>query len=345
MRYVAALAALALTLAACGGDDSRPETLRLLTHESFAVSDEVFATFAEETGIEVEVIRGGDAGSMVTQAALTAGNPVADVIYGVDTTFLSRALDADLFVPHEADGIEDVDPALLGSEDDLVTPVNFGDVCLNYDRAWFAERDLAVPETLEDLIAPEYEGLLVVQNPATSSPGLAFVLATIAHFGEDGWLDYWARLRDNGVAVAQGWEDAYFGQFTWGSGGDGDRPLVVSYASSPPAEVLAAEEEVDEAPTGVLLDSCYRQIEFAGILAGTEHREEAEQLIDFMLSTELQEDIPLQMFVFPVNADAVLPDVFVEHVELADEPLELAPDRVGAARDDWIEEWTDTVLR
>ena len=218
-------------------------------------------------------------------------------------------------------------------------------MCLNYDRAWFAERDLAVPETLEDLIAPEYEGLLVVQNPATSSPGLAFVLATIAHFGEDGWLDYWARLRDNGVAVAQGWEDAYFGQFTWGSGGDGDRPLVVSYASSPPAEVLAAEEEVDEAPTGVLLDSCYRQIEFAGILAGTEHREEAEQLIDFMLSTELQEDIPLQMFVFPVNADAVLPDVFVEHVELADEPLELAPDRVGAARDDWIEEWTDTVLR
>jgi thiamine transport system substrate-binding protein len=218
-------------------------------------------------------------------------------------------------------------------------------VCLNYDKAWFAERGIDPPSDLNALIDPVYKGLTVVENPATSSPGLAFLLATIGHFGEEGYLDYWRALRDNELLAVEGWEEAYWGQFTAAS--DGNRPVVVSYASSPPAEVFFAEEPPDEAPTGVVLadGACFRQVEFIGILKGTEQRALAEKLIDFMLSQRFQEDIPLQMFVFPVNQTAALPDVFVEFAEIPEKPAYVSPEAIETNREDWIEAWTETVLR
>jgi thiamine transport system substrate-binding protein len=352
---LAALLAVAL-LAACGDDDpaSSPgtsqgdgagTTVRLLTHDSFAVGDGVLEAFTEETGIEVELLQGGDAGTVVNQAILTAGNPQADVLFGVDSTFLSRALAADLFVPHEAAGLDAVPEGLLLDPEHRVTPIDYGDVCLNYDKAAFAEADLEVPTSLEDLTDPRYRDLLVVQNPATSSPGLAFLLATVEAFGDEGWEAYWADLRANGVEVTGGWEEAYYGSFSGGSGSEGQRPLVVSYASSPPAEVAFADPPIDEAPTGVIEASCYRQIEGAGILRGSEHEDEAAQLIDFLLSPTFQEDVPLSMFVFPVHPDAELPAVFREHAAVPDEVFELAPEEIDANREEWIDTWTDVVLR
>ena len=226
-----------------------------------------------------------------------------------------------------------------------MTPIDYADVCVNYDKAWFAARDVPVPETIEDLADPAYRDLLVVENPATSSPGLAFLLATIAELGEDSWVEYWSELRANGVEVTDGWEEAYYGSFSGGSGSEGDRPLVVSYASSPPAEVAFADPPIEEAPIGVMEDSCYRQVEFAGILAGSEHEEAAGRLVDFMLSRTFQEDMPLNMFVFPVDPDAELPDVFVEHAATPDDVLEVPADEVASNRDEWIDQWTDTVLR
>ena len=226
-----------------------------------------------------------------------------------------------------------------------MTPIDFGDVCVNYDKAAFG--DLPAPETLDDLADPAYSGMLVVENPATSSPGLAFLLATIARFGETGaytWQDYWADLRANDVQVTRGWEEAYYGAFSGGAG-TGDRPLVVSYASSPPAEVVFATEPTDTAPTGVVADGCFRQVEYAGILAGTGNREAAEALIDFMLSEAFQEDIPLSMFVFPANSTAALPDVFIEHAVVPAAPLTMDPADIEENRERWIDEWTSIILR
>ncbi|MET0727721.1 MAG: thiamine ABC transporter substrate-binding protein, partial [Acidimicrobiales bacterium] len=250
-RLLALLALTALgAVAACGDDssstgergDETTSTIRLLTHDSFAVSDEVLATFTEETGIEVELLQGGDAGTVVNQAILTNGNPQADVLFGIDSTFLSRALDEDLFVPYEAEGLDEVDEAFRLDPDHRVTPVDYGDVCLNYDKAWFDASGTPVPTTLEELTDPAYRDLLVVENPATSSPGLAFLAATVAVFGEDGWTGYWARLRDNGLEVVDGWTEAYYERFS--GAGDGPRPLVVSYGSSPPAEVVFADPPI-----------------------------------------------------------------------------------------------------
>jgi thiamine transport system substrate-binding protein len=317
--------------------------LRLLTHDSFDVSTEVLESFEQETGIEVEVIPSGDAGTTLNQAILTKDSPQGDLLFGVDNTFLSRALDEELFLSYRSPRLDVVPEAYQLDPEDRATPIDVGDVCLNYDVAWFDENDVPVPDDLADLTDERYRGLLAVQNPATSSPGLAFLLATVERFGEDGYLDFWADLRDNDVVVTDGWSEAYYDEFS--GAGDGDRSLVVSYASSPPAEVFFADPQPDEAPTGVIEASCFRQIEFVGILATTEHPDEAKLLVDFMLSPTFQEDIPLRMFVFPVAEDAELPEVFVEHAQLPDEPFELDPFVIGENREAWIDEWTRTVLR
>ncbi|HEX5614689.1 MAG TPA: thiamine ABC transporter substrate-binding protein [Acidimicrobiia bacterium] len=345
---LATLVGLALVVSACGDDDdvdaTAPESVkvRLLTHDSFALSDGVLDRLREESGIELEVIAAGDAGSVVNQAILTASDPLADVLYGVDSTFLGRALAEDLFVPYEAAGLDAVPTALQLDPQHRVTPIDVGDVCVNYDRAHFGE-ELAAPTTLESLTDAEYRGLTVVENPATSSTGLAFLLATVAEYGADGWRDYWQRLRDNDVLVADSWEDAYYGAFS--AGGGGDRPIVVSYASSPPADVVFAEDGRTEPAIGVVEQSCYRQVEFAGILRGTAEADAAERVVDFLLSPAVQADIPLQMFVFPARADVELPEVFERWAARPVDPYELELDVVDARRDEWIEEWTDLVVR
>lgn len=337
------LVVVTMVAAACDRGSS-DDTITLVTHDSFNISDDVLEEFTAETGVEVQVLPSGDAGTTLNQAILTEGDPLGDVIFGIDNTFLSRATEADILVPYESPELADVPDELQLDPEHRATPVDHGDVCINFDKEWFAEEGLAPPETLEDLAAPEYAGLLVVENPATSSPGLAFLLATVAHFGEDGWRDYWQQLRDNDVLAVSGWEEAYNGEFTAGEG-QGDRPLVVSYASSPPAAVYFSDPPPDESPIGTQLESCFRQIEFVGILEGTDKPDEARELVDFMLSERFQADIPLNMFVFPAREGVELPEVFVEHADVPSEPLSLPPDEIGEHRERWIREWTDTVLR
>ena len=341
-----ALVAVAVGAAAgCGGGDETPTEVVLVTHDSFAISDGVRAAFERESGLTLRVLQAGDASEMLTKALLTAGNPQGDVLFGVDDNLLSRALDGDLFDAYESPLLENVDPRYLLDDEHRVTPIDHGEVCLNYDRAWFAERGIAPPESLDDLASPRYRGLLVVESPATSTPGLAFLLATIARFGEDGWQGFWRRLRANDVLVVDGWEEAYTARFSGAAGSRGDRPIVVSYASSPPAEVYFRAPRPTDAPTAVVESSCYRQVELAGVLRGARNKQGAHELIDFLLSTRFQEDIPLSMFVFPVNREAALPPVFERFAVVPADPLELPPGEVEANRDDWIDEWTRIVLR
>ena len=350
-RLLATLLLALLAVAACGDDDDRdsagpdrPVTVTLVTHDSFDVSEEVLEQFSSDTGIEVEVLMAGDAGSMVNQAILTKDDPQGDVLFGIDNNLLSRAFDEELFLAHESPALDRVPDDLELDDEHRVTPIDTGDVCLNYHVAGLQDRGLEPPTSLEDLADPAYAGTLVVENPATSSPGLAFLLATVEEFGRDGWQDYWQRLVDNDVEVASGWEEAYYGSFSGSAGSEGDRPIVVSYATSPPAEVVFAEEPVEEAPTAVVPESCYRQIEFAGVLRGTEHEPEARALVDFLLSDEFQSDIPLKMFVYPV-VDVELPEAFVEHGVRVDDAYLLPSETVADNRDDWVEEWSDLVLR
>jgi len=325
------------------------DSVTLVAYDSFAIDASAFDAFTAATGISVSVVTAGDAGTMLSKAALTAGNPEGDVMWGVDNTLLSRALASDVFEPYTSPDLAALDPAATalvpGHE---ATPVDEGDVCINDDIGWFASHDLAVPTTLQELTDPKYKDLLVVENPATSSPGLAFLLATIAEFGDSGssggWQQYWKDLRANGVAVVDSWDIAYGEQFS-GSSGKGARPLVVSYGSSPPAEVIYGDPVPETAPTGVIESTCFHQVEFAGILRGSKHAESAGKLIDFLVSNDFQEQLPLALFVYPVREGAAVPPEFEQWAVRPAQPLTLAPDEIEQHSEEWINTWTDIVVR
>jgi thiamine transport system substrate-binding protein len=320
-----------------------PATLTVMTHSSFAASEEVVKAFEEANNVKVAFVQSGDAGETLNKAILTKDAPIADVLFGVDNTFLSRALEAGIFESYASPALSNVPDEFKLDPSNQVTPIDFGDVCINYDKAYFAENNLAVPGSLEDLTKPEYKDLLVVENPSTSSTGLAFLLATRAHFGED-TIAYWKDLKQNGVVIVDGWETAYYTNFS-ASSGRGPQPMVVSYGSSPAVEVVFAETPLDDAPTASVIgpDTCFRQIEFAGILKGTANQKLAEKFIDFLLSTEFQNDMPLQMFIYPVNQNATLPEVFVKYSQVPTDPATLSPEEISANRDAWIEEWVQAM--
>jgi thiamine transport system substrate-binding protein len=338
--------ALALVVAGCGGDKTAtPTDVVLVTHDSFAIPKQVKAAFEKESGLKLTILQGGDAGETVNRALLTKGNPQGDVLFGIDNNVLSRALDEGLFEPYEAPGLETVDSRYAIDSTHNVTPIDHGDVCLNIDKQWFATRRVTPPKTLADLTEPRYRKLLVVENPATSTPGLAFMLATVARFGERGWQGYWRRLRGNDVLVVDGWEEAYTARFSGAGGSKGKRPIVVSYATSPAAEVIFAAKPPATAPTAVVTDSCFRQIELAGVLAGAKNVKGAQALIDFMLSERFQAAVPNSMFVLPVRNGTPLPVAFRRYAVSPPRPLELPAAEIGRNRDRWIDEWTQTVLR
>jgi thiamine transport system substrate-binding protein len=338
-------AASLLLAAGCGGDDgATPTEVVLLTHDSFAVSKDVKAAFEQESGLTLRILQAGDANEVLNRALLTAGDPQGDVIFGIDDSVLSRALDGDLLDEYRSDALETVDDA-FAPPDDHVTPIDHGEVCLNIDRAWFADRGVAPPRRLEDLALPRYRNLLVVENPATSSPGLSFLLASVARFGEDGWEGYWERLRANGVLAVDGWEEAYTQQFSGASGSPGKRPIVVSYATSPAAEVIFASKPLEVSPTAAVEDGCYRQVEYAGVLRGAANSDGARALIDFMLSERFQADVPGSMFVYPVREGVELPTAFVEHAIVPEGPLQVPAEEIDENRDRWVARWTDIVVR
>ncbi len=370
-RIAATAVAALMFVSACGGDGDAPETsvptppetqtpttvaqpiegttVTLLTHDSFNLPEATLEAFTEQTGVTVELLAIGDTGTLVAEAILTKDAPLGDALFGIDNTFLERALDAKIFERYESPALVDVPESFQLDPLHRVTPVDYGDVCINY----WKDAVPRVPETLDQLTRAEFDGQLVVQHPETSSPGMAFLLATVAAFGDideegefigigESWEQYWEGLRDNNVSVTAGWEEAYNDEFI---AGGGDRSLVVSYGSSPPAEVIYADPPIDTAPTGVLTDSCFRQIEFAGVLAGSDNVAGARALIDFMLSETWQNEVPLNMFVYPVNKNATIPEVFVEHTTAPEQPLMLDPAEIEENREAWTEKWVEIVLR
>jgi thiamine transport system substrate-binding protein len=340
------VSALAISVSSCGSNGSSDaKTVTIVAYDSFTPSKEVLAEFTKQTGIATEIVTAGDTGELVNRAVLTKEKPLGDVLYGVDTTFVSRALDNDLFQPYESPELKSLSTEFVTNTfDGRVTPVDYGDVCINVDTAALAKAGVEAPETLDDLTKPAYKDMLVVQNPATSSPGLTFLLGSAASFGADGWQPWWTQLKANGVKVVNGWEEAWNTEFSGGPGA-GDRPLVVSYASSPPAVVLFGDNPAaTESPVAAIADTCIRQVEYAGILDNAQHRGNAQKLIDFLIGAEFQSDLALNMFVFPVRSGVTLPEAFTRFAVVPPSPIVLDSKTIDTNREKWIDEWTSLVL-
>lgn len=337
---------LVLVLAACAPPSGRAQSLTVMTHDSFSLSQSVVQKFEAANGVSISFVKSGDAGAALNKAILSRNAPLADVFFGVDNTFLTRALEADIFQPYDSPALTDIPEQYRLDPSNRALPVDYGDVCINYDKAFFAKDGVDIPKTLEDLLQPRYANMLVVENPASSSPGLAFLLLTIKHFGDPGYLDYWTELKTNGVAVVDGWETAYYTNFS-ASSGHGPQPMVVSYASSPAAEVIYAESALTDAPTASILGpgTCFRQVEFVGILKGTPRTDLAQRFVDFMLSPAVQADVPLQMFVYPVRSGVALPEAFAKYAPTPSEPVVFDSDLISRNREAWIAAWTGIMLR
>lgn len=321
------------------------QQLSILTHDSFTISEDVLDAFTEDTGIELRFIQGGDAGETTNKAILTRRRPLADLFFGIDNSLIARATDKNIFEPYASPALGNVPESLQFDPDNNVTPVDAGYVNFNLDKVWFEENSVSLPSNLDELATEDYKGLTVVENPNSSSPGLAFMLTTIDNYG-DGWLTFWQALRDNDLQVTDGWTDAYYSAFTrYG----GDRPVVLSYASSPAAEVIFSEEPLDEAPTvNLFCDKCaYEQIEAVGILKGADNVEAAQQFIDYMLSVQFQEDIPMNMFVYPVNSEASIPAEFEAYSQVPEANViaNVESSVIEANLETWLDQWTQVVLQ
>jgi thiamine transport system substrate-binding protein len=316
-KLATTLAISSLLLAGCATttDQATPNIVTLIAHDSFAISDESIAEFQQSSGFELEIIRAGDSGSLTNRLVLTKASPIADVVFGIDNTFR---------------GIADQNQIIEGE----LIPVDFADVCFNYDRLWFEERGQEHPVSWRELTKPEFENLTVVTNPVSSSPGLAFLTTTVSSFGEDGFEAFWADLRDNGVKVSAGWEDAYFTLFS-GSSGNGPYPIVLSYCSSPAAEI----RDNGESQTAALLDEGFRQTEHIGILAGAQNPAGARALVDFLLSESFQSTMPELMYVYPVNPDAAVPAEWSEFGPAARTTIGEELD-IAANRESWQTKWS-----
>ena len=330
--------------AACGDDE---QILTILTHDSFQISEDVIAAFEEEHEAEVRFLQSGDAVEVLNQAILTKDNPLADLLFGVDDVTYLRGVAEDIFEPYESPDLANVDAEFLFDPSHQVTPIDYGYVLFNYQKAALKKAGLQPPARLEDLTDPIWRGRIAVQDPNTSSPGLQFMLASVSYFGETGdypWLEFWRDLRANDVIVTSGWEDAYYTQFAQYGG---PAWIVNSYATSPPAEVIFAEEPLQDSPTAnlILPGASYLQIEAAGVLKGSEHPELAQRFIDYMLGQRFQEDIPLNMFVYPVRHDAAIPEVFEQFAAVPSEPAQIDPATVAAQREAWLDQWTQVMTR
>jgi thiamine transport system substrate-binding protein len=304
----------ALILVGCA-PANQEEVVTLVAHDSFAISDESIAAFKDKSGYKLEILRAGDTGSVTNRLVLTKDSPIGDVVFGIDNTFR---------------GVADENGLIEGS----LQEVTYSDVCFNYDRLWFEANDLTPPSSWRDLVLPQYEGLTVVSNPLTSSPGLAFLASTVAAFGEDGFETFWQELKDNQVKVSAGWEEAYFTEFS-GSSGEGEYPIVLSYSSSPAAEI----RDDGESQTVALLEECFRQVEYVGVLAGAKNPAGARVLFEFLLSESFQSTMPGLMYVYPVNPAASVPAEWAEFGPAAKSTIGQDLD-VAANRDSWQDKWS-----
>jgi thiamine transport system substrate-binding protein len=308
-KYLATLAAVAVALGLTGcASQSEAAPLTVVVHDSIVITDAQLAEFKKETGIEVELVKAGDAGAMTNKLILTKDQPIGDMFYGIDNTFIGAAASANILGDYSA--------------------IDFGDVCFNYDKAWFTNHEQAAPETIDDLTKPEFKGLTVVENPSTSSTGLAFLIATIGKFGADKWTKYWEELKANDVRIDAGWEEAYNLSFS-GSAGKGNYPIVLSYSSSP-----AFEEN-----TVSIDDGCFRQTEYAGLLRGGAQAEGAKKFIKFLLSDNFQKTIPDSMYMYPVNTNVGLPEAWATKAPAATNAIAVDSKLINENRSSWLKTW------
>lgn len=313
------------------------QRLVVYTYDSFAsgpaqaIKDGFEALYPD---VEVVFLAPGSAGETLARviAELNAGGTDADVLVGISDTQLPRAIDHGVFMKLDRSLLPNLAkvPAHLDFDDTgHVVPFDHGYVTIIYDSRVLGEADL--PQTLEDLTDPRFRGKLIAMDPRTSSVGHAFLMWTIAEYGDPGYLEFWERLLPSLLTITGGWSAAY-SQYE-----AGEAPMMVSYSTDTAAGIYYAGSDHSRilTPKG----QAYQQIEAAGIVAGTDVPELAHRFLDYLLSEEVQSLIPTNNWMFPVNAQTPLPDFFAEYAVIPENPVRLDPRLIEENEQRWLREW------
>ncbi|HET9501334.1 MAG TPA: thiamine ABC transporter substrate-binding protein [Marmoricola sp.] len=343
VRILAATTCGLVALTGCsalGGpsDDTSSKTVVVATHDSWNMPKKLLEEFEQDSGLTVKIQPQGDAGQLTNKLVLTKDNPIADMQYGVDNTFASRAIDNGVLQEAGVHTDPSVDRFRLdGDGRDQLVPIDYSDVCVNVDDTWFARHHLAPPTSFDDLTKPAYKGLFVTPGASSSSPGMAFLVATIGKYG-DQWPSYWRKLMANDTLITSGWTDAYEVDFTAGGGKNGTRPIVLSYSSSPPFTIPEGKQRPT---TSALLDTCFRQVEYAGVLAGAKNPDGARKFLEFMTEHDFQSALPENMYVYPVLEDAEVPPDWSKWAPPSPHPYRVPAAEIDANRSRWLTTWRD----
>lgn len=312
--------------------------IRLAVHDSYDLPSHLLNQFEKEHQARVVIIKMGDANAMLNRLILTRGKyPLADAVFGLDNNNIYKAKEMGILAEQQPSS-QPTDVALP-----YALAIDFGFVTLNYDKKWFAQRRLALPKSLEDLTKPEYKDLLVIPNPGTSTPGLAFLLANIGGMGEEKAFAWWAKMRQNGVKVTKGWSDAYYTEF---SANGGSRPIMVGYATSPAAEVFYSDGKLHTPNMGNLFlpAGSYLQIEGAAVLKGTQQADLAGKLVQYLQSQQVQESILTSMWVYPAVSGIEYYPIIL-HASVPKTHYAPQADRIAAHQKAWVARWIKTVLK
>lgn len=262
----------------------------------------VMPKFERATGIKATLVSRGDSGQVLAAAIDEKARPQADIIIGIDQYLLPQAVKAGILSPYKPLGIESVPPEIPFDPEYRAIPYDYG----HFAIIWDSKSSIEPPASLSDLAKPEYRGKLILMDPRSSTVGLGFLSWTVSAFG-DGWEDYWKSLKPSILTIASGWDSGY-GLFT-----KGEAPLVLSYSTSPAYHVYA--DGTDRYKALEFADGHILQIECAAILKGAKNRKNAEKFMDFMVSADFQEEIPLTNWMYPARADVALPECYAAAVK------------------------------
>ncbi len=304
--------------------DARAKEVVVYTYDSFCgewgPGAAIAKKFEEKTGLKVNYVDCGDGVEVLSRAILEKKSTVADVILGLDNNLALKAENAGILAEYEPEGSENIPAELknaLGGKN-LLTPFDYAPFAIMFDT----KSNVPAPECLDDLTKPIYEKKLILMNPRTSTPGLGFVAWTYVVKG-DALADYWKALKPNILTMSPGWSAGY-GLFT-----NGEAPLVSSYTTS--AAYHYEYDKTDRYQALIFSDGHVLQVEGAGIARNAPNSKGAKLFMDFLVSEEAQNELPLTQWMLPANKNIKLPQSYIDGTPAPQKYLSYDPAKLSAA--------------
>ncbi|MBJ23765.1 MAG: hypothetical protein CMB64_03760 [Euryarchaeota archaeon] len=340
---------LTMSFSGCVSESNETE-LVIATYDVYALTDEMIGDFENQTGITVSMIKLDDAGSVLDYLIQNKGTETIDLAIGLDNTYLQTAIKQGVLTEHLANNLDNISQdALAPYNGPFAVPFDMGHVCLNYDSSIVDGQNMTVPTSLWNLTEEEWRGKVAIPSPITSSPGRAFMLATLDYFNSLGestseFEEWWSAMEENDVIITSGWSEAYETHYTGGygeyeAGYVGDAHITVSYCHSPGVESWYNGNWTKSAALNLPKTSFF-QVEYISSVMGGDQQSSA-LFIEFLLSEDINSNMPVQNSMYSVLEGFDLPEEngYLFHSIIPNEPSEISMIEIEENMESWLLLW------